>query len=127
RGNLVGQFDHTGAAFQLTTDNGDSGTLTLLDFGDGLVTWVTVQSLTPFTSLTFNEPSGNIEDQYFGHEVTSPPAAVPLHPSAISELIGLGLLGLLMWRRKRTAEQAIDVGAVLARAKAPEVAMPSIV
>jgi hypothetical protein len=33
----------------------------------------------------------------------STPSAVPLHPSIVSELIGLGLFGLLAWRRKRNA------------------------
>ena len=33
--------------------------------------------------------------------VTTTPAAVPLHPSIIAQLTGLGLLGLLVWRRKR--------------------------
>src|SRR5436190_177778 len=63
-GNFPGQFDHTGAVFQIATNNGDIGTVTLVDPGDGLVIWLTVESSTPFTSLTFYEPSGNNHDQY---------------------------------------------------------------
>jgi hypothetical protein len=33
--------------------------------------------------------------------------AVPLHPSIVSELTGLGLLGLVAWRRKRKASVAL--------------------
>jgi hypothetical protein len=100
------QVDHTGAVFQLTTNNGDTGTLTLLDPGSGLAVWVILQSSTPFTSITFNEPSGNNQDQYFGNIVTGPINSVPLHPSIVSQLTGLGLLGLLAWRRKRKAASA---------------------
>ncbi len=83
RGILSGEIDHTGALFQVTTNNGDAGTLTLVDPGDGLVAWVTVQSLTPFTSITFNEPSGNVWDQYFGNIARKSHAASQLSANAI--------------------------------------------
>jgi len=63
------QVDQLGAVFQFTTNNGDTGTLTLPE-GDGFVGWVTIESPTPFTSITFSEISGNAADQYFGNIVT---------------------------------------------------------
>jgi hypothetical protein len=98
RGNLPGP------AFELTTNTGDKGQLSLLDPGNGLVVWVVVQSTVPFTSLTFFEPSGNIEDQYFGNFVSGP-APVPLPPSLVLQLTGIGLLGLLGWRRRSAMEK----------------------
>jgi hypothetical protein len=94
QGNLPGQFDHLGAVFELTTNTGDKGQLALLDPGNGLALWVVVQSALPFTSLTFFEPSGNIEDQYFGNFVSGP-APVPLPSSLVLQLTGLALLGFL--------------------------------
>jgi hypothetical protein len=86
-----------GAQFQLTTNTGDAGLLTL---SAGLPLWLFVESLVPFTSITFYEPSGVSEDQYFGNIVAAP-APVPLPPSIILQLTGLGLLGLLAWRQRK--------------------------
>jgi hypothetical protein len=91
--NVPGQTDHTGAVFQLTASNGDTGMLTLLDSGSGLVAWVTVQSSTPFTSLTFFEPSGNPADQYFGDIV----AATPLPSTWLLLLSGFAGLGFVAY------------------------------
>jgi hypothetical protein len=99
--NYPGQTDHTGAVFQLTTNNGDSGILTLLDGGSGLAVWLTVQSSTPFTSLTFFEPSLNIEDQYFGNVVSSAVAATPLPAALPLFATGLGVTAWLARRRNR--------------------------
>jgi hypothetical protein len=92
-------LNHLGAVFQVTANNGETGTLTLLDSGNGLAVWVSVQSSIPFSSLTFFEPSGDSGDQYFGSVVFGP-APVPLPPSIAVQLTGLCLLGLLVWRRR---------------------------
>jgi hypothetical protein len=48
--------------------------------------------------------SGNLNGSAaggLGTTVTFDVSAVPLHPSIVAELTGLGLLGLLGWRRRR--------------------------
>jgi hypothetical protein len=48
--------------------------------------------------------------QSIAHVAETPVSAVPLPPSAVVHLTGLGLLGLLAWRRKRkAATQAIQL------------------
>jgi hypothetical protein len=109
-GNYVpSQVDNLGAVFQLTTSSGDTGTFSLVDPGNGLVVWLTVQSSIPFTAITFQEPVGsNNKDQYFGNVLTSKSdfSAVPLPPAVAVFASGLGLIGLLSWRRKRKALNA---------------------
>ena len=86
--NLPSEVDHLGAIFQVTTNTGDQGTLTLIDLGLGYSAWVTIASNTPFHTLTFLELSGTDRDQYFGNFVT----AVP-EPMSFA-LMFLGLLSL---------------------------------
>jgi hypothetical protein len=109
-GNAPGQFDHSGAAYQLTTSNGDTGPLTLLDPGNGLAICLTVQSSKPFTSLTFFKTSGGPWDQYFGNIVTSATAVNPTPlPGALSLFAtGLGVIGLLRRHKKRKDLQALE-------------------
>lgn len=95
---FVNQVDHLGAVFNLSTNTGDTGVLTLVDSGSGYAAWVVVSSATPFTSLTFFEPSGNIYDQYWG-DVRS--ATVPEPASWAMMIGGLALVGIA--RRRRTA------------------------
>jgi hypothetical protein len=99
--NVPGETDHLGAVFQVTTNTGDQGTLTLVDAGLGYTAWVTIASNTPFQTLTFFEPSGNIEDQYFGNILTSvtPVPTVPEPGSFV--LLFLGVAGLAGWRHTR--------------------------
>ncbi len=98
RGSFPGEFDHLGAVFGLTTDSGDTGTLTLVDTGSGYAGWVSVASATPFTSLSFAEPSGNLNDQYFGDIVSG--AGVP-EPAAWALLVGGFALTGMARRRVR--------------------------
>ncbi len=99
-GNLPTEFDHLGALFNLTASNGDTGVLSLVDTGNGYAAFVTISSATPFTSIAFTEPSGNIKDQYFG-DVFS--AGVP-EPAAWSLMIlGFGLAGAALRRREASA------------------------
>jgi hypothetical protein len=100
-GNLPSEFDHLGAVFNLTASNGDLGVLTLVDTGSGYQAWVTISSATPFSSLTFFEPSGNIEDQYFGDVVSG--AGVPEPAAWALMIVGFGLAGVALRRRRRIA------------------------
>ena len=96
----INQVNHLGAAFTLSTNTGDTGTLTLVDSGGGYAAWVEVSSATPFTSLTFVEPSGDIHDQYWGDVFSAPGGAVP-EPATWALLIsGFGLAGSVLRRRR---------------------------
>ncbi len=98
----VNQIDHTGALFNLTASNGAVGMLTLVDTGHGLATWVEVSSATPFTSLSFIEPSGNIYDQYWGDVIgRTSPAAVPELGTWAMLLVGFASIGVAMRLRRR--------------------------
>ncbi|WP_309606285.1 PEPxxWA-CTERM sorting domain-containing protein [Phenylobacterium sp.] len=97
-GNLPHEFDHLGAVFNLTASNGDTGVLTLVDSGAGYSAWVTITSATPFSSLTFFEPSRNIQDQYFGDVLSA--AGVPEPSTWAMMLAGLGLAGAALRRRR---------------------------
>lgn len=99
---IAGQTDHNGAVFQLATNTGDTGTLTLIDPGSGYQAWVVIASATPFTSLSFIEPSGNIFDQYWG-DVSA--AAVPEPATWATMIAGIGLAGGAL-RRRRAATAA---------------------
>ncbi|GEM_PF-2535480 len=96
---FTNQIDHTGAVFNLTASNGDAGTLTLVDSGSGYAAWVEVSSATPFISLSFVEPSGNIWDQYWGDVVGANTAAVPEPTTWAMLLLGLGAVGFAMRRK----------------------------
>jgi hypothetical protein len=93
--NLQSEIDHTGAVFQVSTDRGDTGVLTLVDTGNGYSAWVDISSILPFHVLTFFEPSANVQDQYFGNIFA--PAAIP-EPSSLAILgfatVFLGVISL---------------------------------
>jgi hypothetical protein len=99
RGTLASEIDHLGAIFNLIASNGDTGTLTLLDNGGGSSVWVSIVSATPFSSLTFSEPSGNIFDQYFGDVFVG--AAIPEPSTWAMMIVGFGLLGAGLRRQRR--------------------------
>jgi hypothetical protein len=94
------QVNHLGAVFQLSTNTGGLGALTLVDGGSGYAAWVEVSSATPFTSLTFLEPSGDISDQYWGDVYSAPDGAVPEPATWALMIIGFGAAGSTIRRRK---------------------------
>lgn len=81
-GNYSFEIDDFGASFDVTTDTGEQGTLTLVDTGQGYSAWITIESTVPFHQLTFIEISPNIKDQYFGNIFT--PSAPPSCPLTIT-------------------------------------------
>jgi len=87
--NLPAEVNHAGAVFQISTDSGGAATLTLADNGAGHSAWVTITSDTPFSTLTFTEPSGDIYDQYFGN------VFAPVPEPGTGALWLVGLLGLV--------------------------------
>ncbi len=91
------QYDNTGAVFNLLTNTGETGTLTLVDSGSGYAAWVEVNAANPFTSLTFTEPSGNIADQYWGDVLSAAP--VPEPATWAMMILGFGMVGGAMRRR----------------------------
>jgi hypothetical protein len=90
---LTSEIDHTGAIFQLSTDTGDTGMLTLVDTGDGYSAWVDISSGLPFHVLTFFEPSANVQDQYFGDVFA--PATIPEPSSLVVLSFAIMLLGVV--------------------------------
>jgi hypothetical protein len=56
-------------------------------------------------SLTIRDLNPNENGNDFALDdimLQGPPSAVPIHPSAAAQFVaGLGLIGLLMWRRKQ--------------------------
>ena len=94
------EVNHLGAVFQLSTNTGGLGALTLIDSGSGYAAWVEVSSATPFTSLTFFEPSGDIYDQYWGDVFSAPGGAVPEPATWALMIIGFGAAGSTIRRRK---------------------------
>ena len=101
--NLPSEVDHLGAVFQVTTNTGDQGTLTLIDLGQGYSAWVTITSNTPFQTLTFFEPSGNAQDQYFGNILT-PVTSVPEPGSFALMLLGVASLAGVSHARWRSRQ-----------------------
>ncbi len=97
---FVSQINHAGAVFSLSTNTGDTGTLTLVDSGSGYTAWVEVSSATPFTSLTFFEPSGDIYDQYWGDVVSFAGVGVPEPATWALMITGFGLTGASLRRRR---------------------------
>lgn len=104
RGTFASEIDHLGAFFNLLASNGDTGTLTLLDNGGGSSAWVSIVSATPFTSLTFSEPSGNIFDQYFGDVYVG--AVVPEPSTWAMMIVGFGLMGVGLRLHRQVAGRA---------------------
>ena len=104
-GILISEINHNGAVFNLTTNTGDTGTLTLVDSGNGYAAWVEISSATPFTLLTFFEPSDDIYDQYWGDVVSSVGGAVPEPATWALMITGFGLTGSML-RRRRVAAAA---------------------
>ena len=99
---FANQINHAGAVFQLSTNSGDTGSLTLLDRGQGYAAWVEVSSATAFTSLTFFEPSGDIYDQYWG-DVVATTRGVPEPATWALMITGFGLAGASLRRRRVAA------------------------
>ena len=97
------QINHAGAVFQLSTSSGDTGSLTLTDSGNGYAAWVEVSSATPFTSLTFFEPSSDIYDQYWGDVVAATRGGVPEPATWALMITGFGLAGASLRRRRVAA------------------------
>jgi hypothetical protein len=95
---FTNQVNNLGAVFQLSTNTGDTGALTLVDGGSGYAAWVEISSATPFTSLTFFEPSGDIADQYWGDVFSA--AVVPEPATWAMMIIGFGAAGSMIRRRK---------------------------
>lgn len=84
------EFDHLGATFNLLTNNGDAGVITLADTGNGYAAWIEISSTAAFSSLTFTEVGSNNKDQYWGNVVSS---AVPEPSSWAMMISGFGLIG----------------------------------
>jgi hypothetical protein len=96
------QVNNLGAVFQLSTNTGATGALTLVDGGSGYAAWVEIISATPFTSLTFIEPNGDIADQYWGDVYSARGGAVP-EPTTWALMIGgFGAVGAMLRRRRST-------------------------
>lgn len=93
--NLPSEVDHLGAVFDVTTETGAQGVLTLADPGAGYAAWVRFSSPTPFQTLTLTERGGAAADQYFGNVLT------PVPEPGAAVLWALGLAGLAGWCRRR--------------------------
>ena len=72
-----------------------------------------MQSPTPFTSITFFEPSGNPEDQYFGNVIapTPLPGALPLFATGLAAM-GLYRLAQKASGRLTSAARRLREGAI---------------
>ena len=111
-GRRSSEIDHLGASFTLQTDNGDMGTLNLIDPGPGYAAWVVVSSSTAFSKLSFTENTRDISDQYWGNVVA---AIVPEPQTWALMIAGFGVAGAAMRRRKaRIACAAQKLGPVRA-------------
>ena len=82
-----------------------SGTYDISFFNRGGVQTLGVPGYSGGSGMLYDQGYSFISGQSAGFNLSgsATPAAVPLHPSIASELIGLGLFGLLAWRRKRNA------------------------
>lgn len=105
-GRFPSEIDHLGASFTLTTNNGDSAVLNLVDPGAGYSAWVVVTSTSPFTSLQFAEIGTDIYDQYWGNVVSG---AVPEPANWAMLIAGFGLTGAAMRRARRVAAPGVGV------------------
>jgi hypothetical protein len=113
-GNDPGQFENFGTVFQVTTNTGEAGTLTLDDSGQGYSAWVSITAAVPFQTLTFLEPPGrgdSSQDQYFGN-IRGVAARIPEPPTFALLFAAFGLIGFHARRMKPklTANEARQAG-----------------
>jgi hypothetical protein len=82
-----------------------SDTYDISFFNRGGVQTLGVPGYSGGSGMLYDQGYSFISGQSAGFNLSgsATPAAVPLHPSIVSELIGLGLFGLLAWRRKVAA------------------------
>lgn len=97
-----GGADNPGA-ISISLSNGDSINTTVasyLMFTSTPLTFIGIQSDTPFSSVVFTDPSQSLMIDNFAFS-SSPPSVVP-EPSTLT-LLGIGAVGLVgyRWRRRR--------------------------